>query len=95
MNQHLHQFFDGVEEYDFQRQLKLHMIFYACNCLGQVKISGKSYQEMMKIRAEIMKSEELKSAFKDFKFPNWSWKLKIQVGLIKCRMKYLYQLLVG
>ena len=95
MNQHLREVFDDVKDFDFQKQLKLHMIFYACNCLGQIKLSGKSFREKMAIRREIMNSVELKEAFNDFQFPEWSWKLKIQVGLIKYRMKYLYQLLIG
>lgn len=53
MNKHLHEFFDEVQDYDFQKQLKLHMIFYACNCLGQLKQSGKSSREKMKIRRKL------------------------------------------
>lgn len=95
MNKHLHDFFDKVKDFDFQKQLKLHMIYYACNCLGQIKMSGKSFKEMMDIRQEIMHSAELKNAFEHFEFPNWTWKLKIQVWLIKYRMKYLYYWLIG
>ena len=95
MNRHMHAFFDQVKDYDFQKQLKLHMIFYACNCLGQVKLSGKSFRENMKLRKNIMESIELKMSFSDFLFPKWNWKLKIQIKLIKYRMKYLYLFLVG
>lgn len=95
MNDHLHQFFDTVQDYDFQRQMKLHMIFYACNCLGQLKTSGKDIKEQMKIRKEILGSESLRRAFKDFQFPKWNWKLKMQILLIKYRMKYLYSMLIG
>ena len=94
MNQHLHQFFDTVEDYDFQKQLKLHMIFYACNCLGQVKVSGESFKKQMAIRKEIMSSSLLKDAFHDFDFPNWSWKLKLQILLIKYCKPLIYSVLV-
>lgn len=95
MNDHLHQFFDEVQDYDFQRQLKLHMIFYACNCLGQLKASSINDAESMKIRKEIMCSECLGKAFQDFQFPKWHWKLKMQILLIKHKMEYLYSMLIG
>lgn len=94
MNRHLHQFFDEVEEYDFSRQLKLHMIFYACNCLGQVRMSGESFWKQVKMRKEIMQSLCLKEAFQNFKFPKWSWKLKVQILLIKYGQSLIYSLVV-
>lgn len=92
MNQHLHQFFDNVTDYDFQRQLKLHMIFYACNCLGQVKVSGEAFKKQVRMRNNIMNSPSLKDAFHDFVFPKWPWKLKIQILLIKYCKPLLYSL---
>lgn len=94
MNRHLHQFFDEVEEYAFSRQLKLHMIFYACNCLGQVRMSGESFWKQVKMRKEIMQTPCLKEAFQNFKFPKWSWKLKVQVLLIKYGQSLIYSLVV-
>ena len=96
MNRHLHQFFDSVSEYDFQRQLKLHMIFYSCNCMGQVGQSGESKEKQMEIRKRILNSQELKEAFAKFSFPKeWSWKLKLQVMLMKHKWKKLYSILIG
>lgn len=92
MNQHLHQFFDNVTDYDFQRQLKLHMIFYACNCLGQVKVSGEAFEKQVRMRKNIMTSPRLKDAFHDFVFPKWTWKLKVQILLIKYCKPLLYSL---
>lgn len=94
MNQHLHQFFDNVTDYDFQRQLKLHMIFYACNCLGQVKVSGEAFKKQVRMRKNIMTSPELKDAFHDFVFPKWPWKLKVQILLIKYCKPLLYSLVM-
>lgn len=94
MNQHLHQFFDKAEDYDFQRQLKLHMIFYACNCLGQVKASGETFRKQVNMRKDIMNSPCLKESFQDFAFPDWSWKLKLQILLIKYRKPCIYSLVV-
>lgn len=94
MNHHLHQFFDKVEDYDFQRQLQLHMIFYACNCLGQVKASGETFRKQVNMRKDIMNSPCLKESFQDFAFPDWSWKLKLQILLIKYRKPCIYSLVV-
>lgn len=94
MNHHLHQFFDKVDDYDFQRQLKLHMIFYACNCLGQVKASGETFRKQANMRKDIMNSPCLKEAFQDFAFPDWPWKLKLQILLIKYRKPCIYSLVV-
>lgn len=94
MNSHLHEFFDNVVEFDFEIQLKYHLLFYACNCLGQVRKSNASFKDQMRLRAEIMNSENLKKVFLNFKFPKWNYKLKIQIYLIKYRMKYLYSLLI-
>lgn len=94
MNQHLHQFFDNVTDYDFQRQLKLHMIFYACNCLGQVEVSGEAFDKRVRMRKKIMASSRMKDAFHDFVFPKWSWKLKIQILLIKYCKPLLYSLVM-
>lgn len=95
MNAHLHEFFDKVTDYDFSTQLKYHLLFYACNCLGQINKSNKSLQEKIKMRMEIMNSDNLKMVFREFKFPKWNWKLKMQIFLIKHKMKYLYSLLIG
>lgn len=94
MNSHLHLFFDKVSDYDFQQQLKLHMIYYACNCLGQIQKSGKAFKVQVEMRKEIMKSSCLKDAFCSFKIPDWNWKLKIQVLLIKYCKPLIYSLVV-
>lgn len=94
MNTHLHNFFDDITEFDFDIQLQYHLLFYACNCLGQVSKSNRSFKEKMRLRAEIMNSENLKKVFLDFKFPKWNYKLKMQIFLIKHRMKYFYSLLI-
>lgn len=87
MNKHLHKYFDNVSEYDFQRQLKLHLLFYTCNCTNQ-EISLPKKQAINGIR-EILNSPQLKDAFSGFKMPNVNFKLKIQLYLIKYRKSRL------
>lgn len=90
MNHHLEQFFKHSTDYDFSRQLKLHMIYYACNSIGQIKGSEMPYAEKKDKLDQILSSEELEKAFHDFKFPSiWPWKLKAQVELIKKKCGWL------
>ncbi len=81
MNDHLHAFFDDVDDYDFRRQLKLHIIYYACNCIGQDKDASKS--ENIEYIRQILNDAHLTEAFRDFKMPNVPVKLKIQLMLMK------------
>lgn len=87
MNRHLHAFFDPVTDYDFSRQLKLHMIYYACNCIGQA-VSLERAQAIAEIRF-VLASPELKRAFSQFPLPAVSWKLKLQLIMMKFGMAEL------
>lgn len=87
MNRHLHQVFDGVTDYDFTRQLKLHMIYYACNCIGQACTQPKE-KALSEIRA-ILRSAELTESFRDFPLPDVYWKLKVQLYLMKRKAERL------
>ena len=94
MNRHLESYFEDKVDYDFTRQLKLHMIFYACNCIGQSYMLDK--KNTLRDISNILNSEELKSAFYHFSLPNVHVKLKIQLFLMKHRMtKVLYYALKG
>lgn len=87
MNDHLRKFFGDIREYNFEQQLNLHQIYYACNCLGQIKSAGLDEQVKNKKAQEILESEKLKEAFYKFHYPKeWSWKLKIQIWLIRHKM---------
>lgn len=81
MNSHLHAYFDQRNDYDFSRQLKLHLIYYASNCLGQVFILPKAERKIEMIK--ILKSKELAEAFNEFDFGDIPIKLKLQLYLMK------------
>lgn len=81
MNDHLHAFFDDVDDYDFRRQLKLHIIYYACNCIGQDE--GSSESENIEHIRQILNDAHLTEAFRNFKMPHVPVKLKIQLMLMK------------
>ena len=84
MNRHLHDVFDRVADYDFSRQLKLHMIYYACNCINQACSQPKEVA-LADIRS-ILHTQQLTAAFQDFPLPNVPWKLKIQLLMMKYKL---------
>lgn len=89
MNRHLRDIFNGTSDYDFSRQLKLHMIYYACNCIGQACTMPKE-KALSEIR-EILQSAELSDAFRDFPMPDVNWKLRVQLYLMKRKaLHFLY-----
>ena len=91
MNEHLHNFFDPIKDFDFSRQLKLHMIYYACNCIGQ-ELTLPKLEAKRGIR-NILETRQLRDSFTDFKMPRVGIKLKIQLYLMKYRQTdLLYQI---
>ena len=94
MNRHLHQVFDGVKDYDFGRQLKLHMIYYACNCIGQA--CARTEEKALPEIRSILQSPELTAAFEHLSMPHVSWKLRIQLMLMKWKMgRLIYAVLAA
>ena len=94
MNDYLQDYFNEEKGYNFSEQLKLHLIYYACNSLNQVKNAKMSRSTKMELYARIMKSNKLQEAFTDFDFPKeWSWKLKVQIYIIKQKLMSLYNIL--
>lgn len=93
MNDYLRSYFNETD-YDFSEQLKLHMIYYACNSLNQIKNAEIPRSKKMELYARIMKSNKLQEAFTDFDLPEeWSWKLKVQIYVIKRKLMLLYNIL--
>lgn len=91
MNQHLHEFFDQIKDYDFRRQLNLHMIYYACNCIGQeLRLPSDKAKDGIR---EILNSRQLQDVFSDFYMPKVNRKLKVQLYLMKWKQTELLYLL--
>lgn len=82
MNEHLHEYFDQYNDYDFSNQLDWHLIFYACNCLGMIA-SHLDKKEAKKEIDEILSNKRLQEAFSNIKTLNVHIKLRIQLLLMK------------
>lgn len=92
MNQHLKEFFKDTLDYDFSNQLKLHLVYYACVCIGQAMMLQKAQcKEELRI---ILKDEMLRNAFKKIKFDKKNFKLDIQLYLMKFRCCRLLELML-
>lgn len=87
MNKHLREYFSQTKGYDFGMQLNFHLIYYACNCIGQAL--GLLNVERIREIKNILYSSELCKAFNDIKLSdiNVPIKLKIQLFLMK-KKKY-------
>lgn len=93
MNIYLSNYFSDKKDYDFSRQLKIHLIYYACVCLGQTIHLNKS-ERKVSIK-KILNSNNLKAAFKNLKFNEQvNTKLRIQLFLMKFRNTYLLEKMI-
>lgn len=81
MNRHLEEYFRNSSIYDFTQQLKWHMLYYACVCIGQAFLLEKVNRK--KVLREILLSKELKSAFENLDYTRIPIKLRVQLFLMK------------
>lgn len=89
MNEHLHTAFDNTPDYDFSRQLRLHLLYYACNCLG-MELNLPKEEALQGIR-RILNDDRLIDVFQGLSpLPSVSWKLKAQLLLMKYRWAEAY-----
>lgn len=90
---------ERLEEYlkkstfDFSRQIKINMLYFALNMMAENGKSNLSFREKRKKCKEIMRNDRVIGIFKDFKIPKVSKGLRIVIMLIKYRFSWIYSLL--
>lgn len=86
MNEYMENYFATKLDYDFNRQLKLHLIYYACNTVSMECRNAKNINDaIVKIR-EILCDPKLIKSFSNLACPrDISLKLKIQLWIMKHR----------
>jgi glycosyltransferase involved in cell wall biosynthesis len=94
INEKLIKYFGKTIEFDFTRQIKINMLYFTLNTLGQIKYSGHDGEERKNMIKEIIYHPKVTDIFKDFKLPNVSWKMKVMILLIKYKMVRLYSFIV-
>ena len=83
MNEYLEEFFKSKKDYNFDRQLKLHIIYYACNTIRMECYNAESFREATMSLKKILIDPCLVKAFRNFKLPSVPIKLKVQLWLMK------------
>jgi glycosyltransferase involved in cell wall biosynthesis len=94
INDRLIKYFGKVTDFNFSRQIKINMLYFALNELGQIRYSKMDKVEKIDKIKKIMYHPKVMEVFKDFELPQVSWKMKIVILFIKFRMVKMYNLLV-
>ncbi|MCM3412428.1 glycosyltransferase [Metabacillus litoralis] len=94
INQRLTEYFGDASEFDFSRQIKVNLLYFTLNALGQLKYAKYNAEERKDIIKEIMSHPKVKEMFKSFKTPSVPIGLNIAILLIKYRRVKLYNTLI-
>lgn len=89
INQRLKEYFKD-SKFDFSRQIKINMLYFTLNFLGEIGKSSLDFNEKRKLCKELFSKECVKNTFKDFKLPSVNYKLKIILLMIKYKMSFIY-----
>jgi glycosyltransferase involved in cell wall biosynthesis len=95
INERLINYFGKVAEYDFSRQIKINMLYFTLNALGQIKYSGATGDRKIEMIKNIMNHPKVIDIFNNFTIPNVPWKMKVHILLIKYKMLKIYSNLLN
>ena len=90
MNNRLYDNFYKCEEYDFKRQLSLHMIYYTFNYINQVLGSNLNLKEKYSKIKNSLSKKEVRRALDKFILPDINLKLKLSILMFKYKMVFTY-----
>lgn len=93
MNVYLQNYFMTQTDYNFSRQIQLHLAYYAFNVLGMENTYAENLKDKIKKFNAIVNDELLIEMLKTFSIPNVNFKLKIQIALLKLRCTLLLVML--
>jgi glycosyltransferase involved in cell wall biosynthesis len=94
INDRLIDYFSRNGEFDFSRQIKINMLYFTLNELGQIRYAENDSLKRRNLIRKIMQHPKVRELFLDFKIPNVSWKTKIIILMAKFKMVGLYSLLL-
>lgn len=92
INQRLENYFKSAS-FDFTRQIKINMLYFTLNFLGEIKKSNLSFLEKMNECKKILNDERVKNIFIDFNIPKVSPKLILVINMIKYRRWLIYSMI--
>lgn len=94
MNEYMRDYFSEKKDFDFGRQLSIHLIYYACNIMGMECHYAVNIQDAKQKIDIILNDSKLIEAFKGFKIPKVSIKLRMQLLFMKYRMSFVLAVLL-
>ena len=94
MNKYLEEFFGSKKDYDFDRQLRLHIMYYACNTIRMECYNAESLIEATMCLKKNLRDPCLVKAFWNFKLPEVSIRLKVQLWLMKHQLGGILAVLI-
>lgn len=88
----INDFFGKIEDYDFQRQIDLSLLYIVYHCIGNVRQSRANKKEKMMKILEILNNQDVLLMFNrlDIKSLDISWKLKIITYIYKYRIMLIF-----
>ncbi|WP_419725269.1 glycosyltransferase [Terrisporobacter petrolearius] len=89
INKRLKEYFKN-DKFDFSRQIKINMLYFTLNFLGEIKKSDLSYENKEKECKRILNDNNVNGIFRNFNMPNVDIKLKLVIALIKYRLSFVY-----
>lgn len=93
MNNRLHNKFYDCEEFNFKRQLSLHMIYYTFNYINRVIGSNLTFKEKYKKIKDTLIKKEIRRAFNNLILPDVNMKLKLYILMLKHKMAFTYMII--
>lgn len=78
---------------DFSRQIKINMLYFTLNFLGDIKKSDLSIKDKRKECKKILNEKSVREIFYNFDMPDVGIKLKVILLLIKYRLSFIYSII--
>ena len=92
INNRLKEYFKN-DKFDFSRQIKINMLYFTLNFLGEIKNSDLSKKDKEKECKRILNEKNVREIFYNFNIPNVGFKLKVVLLLIKYRLSFIYSMI--
>ncbi len=94
INDRLQDYFGNAKDFDFTRQIKINMLYFTLNELGQIKYSNQDKEARIHNIKSIMEHPKVKGIFHEFKLPDVNWKTKMITLMVKYKLATLYHELI-
>lgn len=93
MNKKLRDFFESKTDFDFSRQLDLHILYFACSVFSQLKYSDYNFFKKHCVIKNTLNTQCLNSAMKKLELPYVNFKFKLLIWLIKHKQALILTLI--